>query len=340
MGIISKGLDSLRRGFFWLYPQEMIESDRRAAERGTLAGWVPLAIMAASAVASAFGNKKKADQQNKAAKDQADLNNKFINDQAAARDKIMQGLQASGYNPFGINTLQSGGSSTSTTRGYEKSNPFITEDYKKQDDLIRGILENRLSRGSSLPPGYEASAIRAVNDAAAGGNAAANNAAARMGLSGQQGFAVASRANSERAGKIADIRANTPLLERELANEDIGISGDRQKAFGTGQERRYNSTTNESRTGWNQQGPNVSDLATLLMPTNPNQSTVNPNSGWGSTLGALGQGGMAIGGAMYGAQQGQSTAAPSPTMTPNTGANFATPPMACPGGRGSYPFCY
>jgi hypothetical protein len=131
-------------------------------------------------------------------------------------------------------------------------------------------------------------------------------------------------------------------LERQLANEDIGIQGDRQKAFGTGSERNYNSTTNESRTGWNQQGPNVSDLAMLLMPTQAGQSTVNPNSTAGSVFGALGQGATQIGGAMYGnggsGGGGGSTAAPA--MTPNTGANFATTPMQCPGGRGSYPFCY
>ena len=103
-------------------------------------------------------------------------------------------------------------------------------------------MTDRLSRGSSLPPGYEANAIRKINEASAGGAAAASNAAARKGLSGQQVFGLNAPIQTARAGAIADLRGNVPLLEREMANQDMAAEGQRQAQFGTGRETRSRST--------------------------------------------------------------------------------------------------
>jgi hypothetical protein len=255
---------------------------------------VPLAVAAASAAASAYGAHKQSKQAEKAAKSQADLNNKYLTDRQAGVQDLLARLGAGGIDPFSKQRLESGGSS------YEKSNPFITEEYKGLDDMVRGVLSNRLSRGSSLPPGYEANAIRAVNEASRGASTAAQNVAARHGLSGQQAFAMASPAESARAGKIADIRGNTPLLERQMMNEDIGIEGDRQKAFGTGSESRR--TWN----GWQESLPDIGGLASLLLPPGAQQSTVSPYSAGGSLFGALGQGGMAAASMLAANQSGNS----------------------------------
>jgi hypothetical protein len=262
-----------------------------------------------------YGKHKKAKQEEKAAKDQAKLNNNNLDDQRGAQAKMLAGLQAGGWNPFGVNSLGSSGesSSTSNTSGvrdsYTKENPFTTAEYGKSDELVRGILENRLSRGSSLPPGYEANAIRRINEASAGGAAAAGNVAARRGLSGQQVFGLNAPIQTARAGQIADLRGNVPLLERQMANEDMAAQGDRQARFGTGRESRTHETsssrTNSSgrESSSRQVGPDIGALSSLLMPPGAQKSTVSPYSGFGNALEGIGSGVTAYG-AMKQGQQG------------------------------------
>jgi hypothetical protein len=266
---------------------------------------------------SMYGKHKQGKQAEKAAKDQANLNNQDLAARRMAQAKMLAGLEAGGWNPFGVNSLGSSSESsgTSNTSGvrdsYTKENPFTTAEYGKSDELVRGILENRLSRGSSLPPGYEANAIRAINAASAGGAAAAGNAAARRGLSGQQVFGLNAPIQTARAGQIADLRGNVPLLERQMANEDMAAQGDRQARFGTGRESRTHETsssrTNSSGRGSDsrQVGPDIGALSSLLMPPGAQQSTVSPYSGWGNALEGIGAGVTAYG-AMKQGQQGSS----------------------------------
>lgn len=272
---------------------------------------------------SAIGGHQQAKQANKAAQDQARLNNANRTAQMMAQQKMMAGLESSGWNPFGVNALGSRSSGTSTTSEsgrrdfYSKENPFVTDEYKKQDDLIRGVIENRLSRGSSLPPGYEANAIRAINQASAGGAAAAQNAAARRGLSGQQVFGLNAPIQMARAGQIADLRGNVPLLERQMMNEDMALSGQRQAQFGTGQERQgyetssRRSRTDESSSGSRDQGPDISALSSLLMPPGAEQSTVAPYSPWGNVFSAAGGAASAYAGQQRANSGGGSSAASS-----------------------------
>lgn len=264
---------------------------------------------------SAYGAHKKSKQANKAAEDQAKLNNAFTADQKAGQEKILSGLQANGWNPFGVNQLTSGGTSSSTSNSvgsrdvYSKENPFTTPEYQKMDELVRGVMENRLSRGTSLPPGYEANAIRKINEASASGESAARNIAARKGLSGQQVFGLSAPAQAARTAQIADLRGNVPLLERQMMNEDIGIEGDRQARFGTGRETRSHedsrsrTNTSGSQSGYSDSGPNIAALSSLLMPPGAQQSTVSPYSGAGSAFDAAGQAGSALFGTYMGNKQ-------------------------------------
>lgn len=242
----------------------------------------PLAVAAVSAAASAYGAHKNAKAQEKSAKSQADLYNQWLAQRNTGAQDILSKLQAGGYDPFSKQVLENGSSTT------QRTNPFITENYKPLEGMMRGIMENRLARGSSLPQGYEANAIRNANSAFQGAAAAANNAAARRGLSGQQAFATASPFNSARAGQIADIRANTPLLERQMSNEDIGISKGLTESFGKG------SVTKTDTRGWSESLPDINSLTNLLLPAGPQQTTQSPYSGSGSAFSSLGGAGMSL----------------------------------------------
>lgn len=300
-----------------------------------------LLIAGVGAGLSAYGAHKKGKQADKAAKDQANLNNAFLEQQKAGQQQILSGLEGAGWNPFGVNQLTSGSSGSSTTNSsqdtYSKENPFTTPEYSKLDELVRGVMTDRLSRGSSLPPGYEANAIRRINEASAGGAAAASNAAARHGLSGQQVFGLNAPIQTARAAQIADLRGNVPLLERQMANEDMAAEGQRQAQFGTGRETRAHSTgrstTNSNQSGFGQHGPDIDALSRLLMPPGAQQSTVSPNSAAGDAFSTLGSAGMAAGSMIAGRPQGGGGG--------SSAGQGSTPAGQCPpGAPGVYPFCF
>lgn len=246
----------------------------------------PLVSMGLGAIGSLFGRKKQNDQ-NKAS---ADAYNKYLTDRNASVQRLIGQLQQNGYNPFGVNSLTSSGtqSSNTSTNSYQKSNPFITDDYKPLESKARALMEGRLGRPSALPPGYASSQIRNINKTFAGADAAARNMAASRGLGGAQTYALATPAATGRAGQIADFQAELPLKERELQNQDLqmaqGLIGD----FGKGQEgwSRGNSSTTGSSMSTSQTPPDMMALANLLMPVGP-QAT---NAGGGSAMagGALG----------------------------------------------------
>jgi hypothetical protein len=150
-----------------------------------------------------------------------------------------------------------------------------------------------LSGGSSLPQGYAENAIRGINESYEGTDQAARNLAARRGLSGEQTYAIASPANRARAGDIANLRGSLPLLERELQNQDIGITSGLQSAFGTGQA----GTSNTSQYGTSQNfgqssspftASDLSAIMNVLMPAGPQQTTQTGISPVGQGLSGLG----------------------------------------------------
>ena len=298
-----------------------------------------LVVLGVGAGLKAYGEHKKGKQADKAAADQARLNNEEREARRLASMKILAGLEGSGWDPFGVNQLTSGSTGTSTTSDvrdtYSKENPFTTAEYSKLDELVRGVMTDRLSRGSSLPPGYEANAIRKINAAAAGGDAAARNAAARKGFSGAQVFGLNAPMQATRTGQIADLRGSVPLLERQLANEDISLEGSRQAQFGTGRERTERSTgrstTNSSQSGFGDRAPDIGALSSLLMPPGAQQSTVSPYSGSGNAFSALGSAAMGAAPLFAGGGGGAASSA----------GKGSTPAGQCPpNAPGVYPFCF
>lgn len=260
------------------------------------------------ALSSFLGGRAKNNQ----AKDQAKVYNDWLKNYTNTGQQLYGQAQAGGWNPFGpqTSTSQSQGSMTGGGSSSFSNKPVITGEYAPLDALMRNIMTGRLSGGSSLPQGYAENAIRGINQSYEGTDQAARNMAARRGLSGEQTYAVASPGARARAGDIADLRGSLPLLERQMQNEDIGITQGLQSAFGTGQQGRSNTSSfsNTSNMGSQSNPFGASDLASLmsvLAPPSPQQSTqtgISPVGSGISSLGALlgflgsqqGQGGMGM----------------------------------------------
>lgn len=278
---------------------------------------LPAIAGGASLLSNIFGNKAKQNQAN----EQAKLYNDWLKQYQGTAQGLMSGAQAAGWNPYGPQTSTSqntGTSSTSSRGGQQFSNkPQITQEYQPLDELMRGIMTGRLAGGSSLPQGYASNAARAINESYAGADAAARNLAARRGLSGEQAYSVASPANTARAGALADMRGNLPLLERQMQNQDIGITQGLQSAFGrgeTGQSTNWNnSTTNSSQQGSQTNPFSASDLNALmhvLAPPGPQQGTQTGVSGLAGGLDSLG----ALFGFLASQQQGKTAQQPNAQM--------------------------
>jgi len=255
-------------------------------------GWILPAIAGgASLFSNIFGNKAKQNQSNESAK----LYNDWLKQYMGTGQNLMQGAMGQGWNPFGPQTSTSSGTSSSTGGGSQSySNmPVITGQYQGIDELMRGIMTGRLQNPSSLPAGYASTAARGINESYAGADAAARNMAARRGLSPEQSYAVATPANSARAGALADMRAQLPLLERQMQNEDIGIAQGLQSAFGRGEKGQSQSSTwNQGQTSGSQTNPfSASDLSALMkimVPPSPQQGTQTGTSGVATGLDSLG----------------------------------------------------
>lgn len=255
---------------------------------------LPLISGAASLVSGLFGNKAKNDQ----AKEQADLYNNWLKQYQQTGQGLYGQAQAAGWNPFGpqVSTSSSTGTTSSSSRGGGtfSNKPQITAEYQPLDELMRGIMTGRLAGGSSLPQGYASSAARGINESYEGADAAARNLAARRGLSGEQSYAVASPANRARAGALADMRANLPLLERQLQNEDIGMTQGLQSAFGrgeSGQSTNWQSGTSQSQNQGTSSNPfgasDLSALMSVLAPPSPMQGSKTGTSGIATGMDSL-----------------------------------------------------
>jgi len=258
--------------------------------------WPLIAAGAASLASSLLSNRSK----NKQAQQQADLYNNWMKQYGQTGQNLFNQAQAGGWDPFGpkVSTSMGSTSGTSSMRGGSQSSfsnrPQITEEYAPLDQLMRGIMTNRLAGGSSLPAGYASNAARAINESFEGADSAARNLAARRGLSGEQSYAVASPVNRARAGALADMRGQLPLLERQMQNEDIGMTQGLQSAFGrgeAGQERNWQTGQTSSTSQGQSTTPfNAGDLSALmnvLAPPSPMQGTQTGQSGVATGMDSL-----------------------------------------------------
>lgn len=189
---------------------------------------------------------------------QADIVNKQVDQQEKAYNDFLNMIkgkvEGTGYDFFAPKKSTSSGTSTTVQNMDQFARPEILPDYKNMESMFRGVLENRLKRPTALPPGYAERAVAGINQAYAGGDTAARNAAARRGLSGEQALALQTPLQNARSGDIADLLAGLPLKERDLQNEDVQLASALTQAFGTGQRSTGSSTST----------------------TKSNQTTINP----------------------------------------------------------------
>lgn len=240
---------------------------------------IPAAIGVASGIGGLFGG----NAQQRAAQERARLYNDWLSKRDTATGDIIDQTRARGYDLYGPQVRTSRQSGTSHT----SSTPTITSQYQPVESSLRRIVQGRLDNPSSLPAGYAENAVRAINESSAGANQAAINQAARMGLSGQQTYALASPTQTARAGQIANLRTQMPLLERNLQNEDIGLAQALTSAFGRGED----STTNYSNYGETTAPPDIQALMALLLGPGPQAGQETGYSPWGAGLNAASQAG-------------------------------------------------
>ncbi len=299
-----------------------------AAAVATLLGYRPRAIARFAflipAIAMAVGaasNWLKNRAQGRAQEEQQQLYDKWLKDRETGVNDIIEKVTAAGYDPFGAQKTTSEGTSTSTTTTAQKTSPFITKQYKELEGLFRGILTGRLRGGSALPEGYVGAAARGTNEAYQGARVAAQNLAARRGLSGEQAVSVAEPIEIARAGKIADVANQIPLLERELQTGDINLAASLANQFGKGTSMTGTSTTLGADSRTMTAPPNLGMLAQLLLPPSPQagkETGISQAGGVGGDLssallslwgaGAFGKGGGGGSGAWnpaWGVQQGE-----------------------------------
>lgn len=150
--------------------------------------------------------------------------------------------------------------STSTTseRGTDVTNPFITGEYAPLAGTLRKTYEGRLAKGSSLPLGYAERKAAGINAANAGAAAAERNFAARRGISAADAM-LGSPAEARRQGALLDLETELPLLSRRLQNEDLAAAQGLTQAFGKGERRDYSRT---GTTSGEQIGP--ADLGAMM----------------------------------------------------------------------------
>lgn len=247
----------------------------------------PAIMGGASLLSGLFGNRAKQNQAN----EQANLYNNWLKQYMGTGQNLMAQAQAGGWNPFGPQTSTSQSTTSSSGGGRSSMTPTITGDYQGIDALMRNIMTGRLGSPSSLPAGYASNRTRAINQSYEGADQAARNMAASRGLSGEQAYAVASPSNRARAGDIADMRGEIPLLERQMQNEDVQLAANLQKMFGTGQDTTSSQWSSGQSNGSQTNPFSASDLSALMkimVPPSPQQGTQTGTSNVATGLDSLG----------------------------------------------------
>lgn len=165
---------------------------------------------------------------------------------------------------FGPRTTTSSGTSSSTS----ESTPTITPEYSPLAGMVRKQYEGRLTRGSSLPPGYEATQTRAINDSFAPAESTVRNLAARRNMSGDAAL-IGSPVERDRASKVSDLRAGLPLMERQMQTEDLTGASNLVSQFGRGERTSSSGRTSSSTTAPPDIGSILAYLGLLAPPQPP-----------------------------------------------------------------------
>ncbi len=210
-----------------------------------------------------------------------------------------------GSSIFGPQTSSSSGSSFGTSDTNSSSMPVITEQYQALESMLRKAVEDKLQRGTSLPPGYAESQIRGVNDAFSGQEQALRNRAGQLGIPASQ-LLTGSPVEMQRASRLSDIAAQLPLLERQLQNEDQNQAQGLTQAFGRGEQSQSHTTNRSQQTGSNTSSANPGGILSYLQMLAPRDRSIVQQPQSGSVLGS------ALTGAFSGAGLGQQLAGALP----------------------------
>lgn len=263
---------------------------------------IPLIGAGLSLLGGILGNRSA----NKAAKDQARLNNQYIAQQNAARQSILEGLKAKGYDPFGPQTTtRQGGSSgtssmrgTSRTRGTTKTTRTVNAENQAAENMLRGRIEGRLANKAGVSQGEILNQIANINRGSAAAQRAIANKVAGRGLSGAQAAGAYTPAEMGRTAEINNFLASIPTLARQRQAEDeAAASGFLAERAGTQQDVDQTTDTSQfgttSSSDWGSAtgGPDIGALTTLFMPTGgPQQSTQTGQSSLAGALSGIGSG--------------------------------------------------
>lgn len=255
-----------------------------------------------SAITNLVGGIISNNAKNKAEQQQRAADNAFMQKSDAAKAGVLSNLQASGWNPYGMNTLHSGSSGSSSTSG-RSSTSFANQSHKiteaanqGMEDKLRSLIEGRLGT-ASVGAGEKANAIRAINQATAGAQRQIQNLVGARGAAAPAAGAAFTPLATARSGQIAQyLGTAVPELQRtremDLENQAnqflLPRMGESQSGVSNS---NFSQNTNSNQSGWGQQAPDIGSALALSMPTGPAQTSNTGYSGFGTALqgaGALG----------------------------------------------------
>jgi len=140
------------------------------------------------------------------------------NQQTASYLKMLE--EALGSNPalFGPQVTTGESSSYGTTD--ETTMPKLAPEYGKIGGMLKNVYEQKLARGSSLPPGYATRSAAAIEANYAPLEQNARNEAAKRNISADT-FMLGNPASRAKAGAQADLTASLPLLEEDRFKSNV-----------------------------------------------------------------------------------------------------------------------
>ena len=314
------------------------------------AHWLPLALMAGSALAKLWSNKKAGDSANKQAKDQAALNEAERQKQVAANAGFLGKFGGRLEGPqTTTRSSEGGGSSVSRTRGAREQQQQNRQIVDPAQAALKAQLEAALGAQAARPEGQQ---ISAATKAASREQIAARERAMRETLgaaAAQRGVApgaldmlVNMPAQSEAAGNLLQLTSQEDETGRKRydeAQQALGALLQGWKGSDVNTSEQTDSTTNQDYTNFDNStmtDPNGGLQAlynmTMFSPGGKQNAQQIP-TGWnalGEGAGALGniasqyyanqQGGGGGGGGGWGSGGGSGT-------TYNSNNPFAVPPI-------------
>jgi len=200
-------------------------------------------------IGSFFGGKSKQKQEDAAYKNAVsdwqgmgygNLAGKF--DPTSTIGQFMQGQGPGAANPVMRSQGSSNMFSNTDSNFYQKSNPFVTGEYKGLEGLLKGSIEGRLRTGSDAGR-MEAQAVRNANRTFKNIGASVENRAAAMGGFGPSAGAASAALEGQRGATISDLLSQVPDRVRANQGQDLGMLQGLIESFGKGTETQGQSSS-------------------------------------------------------------------------------------------------